>query len=111
MGQAAPVSERHLQAPWRLAQRDFGLAAPWGLWREDRAQGSRERPCAGTGQRWQARRKRAPRNSRGAAPEALSFDEEVFETYRTLAKGGRLLAGSLRFTREAVKQVRGKRSE
>ncbi len=46
----------------------------------------------------------------GAAPEALSYqDIEKFETYRCRRIGGkrsgRLLAGSLRFTREAVKQL------
>ncbi len=28
---SSPISERPLQAPWRLTQRDLGLAAPWGL--------------------------------------------------------------------------------
>ncbi len=52
------------------------------------------------------------KTARGTAPEALSYEEQrMFETYRPVSLGsgyrGRLLAGSLRRTREAVKQGRG----
>ncbi len=53
--------EESLQTPGGTVQRDLRLTGLWGLWTEDCSQGSRKRSCAGTGQRWPARRNKERR--------------------------------------------------
>jgi len=59
--------------------------------------------------RWPARHTKSASKQRGLRQRRSVLERGMFETYRCRSRGnrrsGRLLAGSLRFTRETVKQV------
>ncbi len=88
--------EESLQTPGGTVQRDLGLAATWGLRTADRAQRTRNWPCAGRSRRLCARIESASSAKKGEPSEALRLERRI-ETYRE-ASSGRPLTRSLLFT-------------